>query len=83
MISETSTFLILKTREKNGTQNLCKSCAKEVVWLKPKRAAELTGLSPRAIYRLLETGLVHSTETTSDEPEICLLSLMKNYQKRM
>lgn len=75
-ISETATVLILKNSNIRTHVEWCESCAAEVVWIAPKSAAQLIGLSPRSIYRLLESGAIHFTEASDEEPQICSSSLL-------
>jgi hypothetical protein len=46
-----------------------------------EEAAALTGLSQRAIFRLLEAGGLHFTENDRGEVLICLNSLLKQNTK--
>ena len=81
IFSETTTLLILKNSESGTRQNRCEECAAEVIWFTPRPAAVLVGLSPRSIYRLLETGAIHFIEANGDEPQICSRSLLKIIEK--
>ncbi|HXG68777.1 MAG TPA: hypothetical protein VNO70_27010 [Blastocatellia bacterium] len=45
----------------------------------PEEAVILTGISARAIYRWVEGGRVHYTETAAGFLFICLQSLARNF----
>jgi hypothetical protein len=53
----------------------CEACARQVQMLTPDEAAVLSHSSPRAIYRQMEAGKVHFTETADGRTYICLSSL--------
>ena len=49
----------------------CRECAGEVPLLTPEEASLATGLGARAIYRLVEAGLIHFTETAQGLLLVC------------
>ena len=49
----------------------CDVCAGEVPLLTPEEASLATGVSARAIYRLVEAGLIHFTETAQGLLLVC------------
>lgn len=53
----------------------CAACAREAKMVTPQEAAAIAGVTERAIYRWLEAGKVHFTETPSGLLLICLDSL--------
>jgi|RhiMethySRZTD1v2_1073278.scaffolds.fasta_scaffold1256670_2 hypothetical protein len=76
LMVETERILIVRghQREVNGW---CDQCGSEVKLLTPEVAAALTGLSRRAVYRLIETAEVHFSESPDALVSICLESLTK------
>lgn len=66
--------LIIKSRQ-SEMKGWCAQCGTEVRLVVPELAAALTGLSCRAIYRLVERGDVHFTESPETRVSICLESL--------
>ncbi|MBA3715642.1 MAG: hypothetical protein H0W76_24835 [Pyrinomonadaceae bacterium] len=53
----------------------CDGCAKSVVMATPDEAALLARLTTRAVFRLIEAGLVHYAESREGSVRICLDSL--------
>ncbi len=53
----------------------CRDCAGHPAMLTPEEAAGLSGLSLRAIFRLIEAGRVHFLETAGDRLLVCPASL--------
>lgn len=62
-------------RRRSQAAGRCAECAGQSELLTPEAAATLTGLSPRAIYRLVEAGRVHFAETPKGTVLICPVSL--------
>ena len=56
----------------------CPACERESAMGSPEEAARLTGVSVRAIYRSVEAGDIHFTETTEGRTLICLACLFNN-----
>lgn len=54
---------------------LCEECASEVTLLAPEEAALVSGLSVRAIYRLVEAGLIHYKETADGLLLVCPINV--------
>jgi hypothetical protein len=75
---ETERVLIVNRRA-GATQGWCEQCGAFVKLATPEIAAALTGMSRRAVYRLIENGQVHFSESPSQSPEapisVCLESL--------
>ena len=55
----------------------CGRCREQVQMITPDEAATLTGLSWRVIYRWVEAGRIHFTETGDGHLLICRSSLPK------
>jgi len=53
----------------------CIECAEDVSWVTPQQARVLTGLTFREIFRRIESGSIHFTETPSGEVHMCPNSL--------
>ena len=53
----------------------CAECPDRPEMLTPEEAAHVAGLTSRVIYRLVETGQIHSTETEAGSLFICLAPL--------
>lgn len=71
---ETQEVWIIRRRRPQPAP-LCAECADPSEMLTPEAAASLSGLSLRAIYRLVEAGCVHFAETTKGWVLICPDSL--------
>jgi hypothetical protein len=54
---------------------LCEECASEVTLLAPEEAAFVSRLNVRAIYRLVETGLIHFKETADGLLLVCPINV--------
>jgi len=71
---ETDRRLIVRTR--TGIRNAhCQTCNEPVSMITPDLAAELSGMSLRAVYRLIEAEKIHSIELPDRSSLICLNSL--------
>jgi len=68
--------LILHRRRRRSTQRWCDQCAQQVESLSPEEAATVVGRQVRAIYRQVEAGQLHFTETPDGLVWICLNSLL-------
>lgn len=53
----------------------CKGCGAGAMLLTAEEAAAAAGVTPRTIYRWVEAGKVHFSETPQGETLICLNSL--------
>ena len=75
---ETHRVLVIRHREEL-LEGWCKQCGARVKLVTPEIAAKITGLSRRNVYRLIETGQVHFTESPASSPDdwvsVCLKSL--------
>lgn len=54
----------------------CTRCELEVVMLTPDEAASITSATTRALYRMVDAGMIHFTETESGLIRLCLPSLL-------
>ncbi len=55
----------------------CSSCAAEGQWVTPEHAAIISNTDTRSIYRRIEVGEVHFTESTDGPALVCLNSLFE------
>jgi hypothetical protein len=69
---ETQRLIVLRRHTVNAW---CATCGERAPSVTPSDAARLLGVSTRDIYRRIEAGEVHFTETTSEELLICSRSL--------
>ena len=53
----------------------CEWCREQVTMIRPEDATATAGLTPRAIYRLVEAGRLHFIETADGSLLICLNSI--------
>jgi hypothetical protein len=60
----------------------CAGCAASVRMLKADEAAAAAGVGVRAVFRWVEAGVVHFTETPGGSVEICLNSLPAGQRRR-
>ncbi len=58
-------------RARRPVEMWCERCGKDVPILTPEAAAALAGVSPRAIYRRVESGELHIIETGTKALLIC------------
>ena len=54
----------------------CPACAREVRMITPNEAATIFGLSTRAIYSWIETGVIHFREIPEGPLYVCLNSML-------
>ncbi len=57
-----------------SVQAWCRECAEPARMISPEQAAILTGVSTRSIYRMVEAGELHYTETVDARLLVCLNS---------
>src|ERR1051325_11502976 len=57
------------------TQGWCDLCQALTTWLTPEQTAAATGLSPRQIYRWVETDELHFAELADRSLRVCVASL--------
>ena len=73
---ETHEVLIIR-QGKQVSSRLCSKCAGGIEMVTVSAAAVATGLSQRDIFRSVEAGLLHSSETADGQFVICLNSLLQ------
>ena len=71
---ETDRLLIVRTRTSIRSA-YCQTCNELVSMITPDMGAELSGISVRAVYRLIEAEKIHSVELPDRSSQICLNSL--------
>lgn len=59
-------------------QGWCETCLADVRLASVAEAAALAGLSQRTLFRRIESGLVHSAETSGGALLVCINSLLEN-----
>ena len=74
--AETERVVIIRRRGIE-TQVWCEGCREQVKLVTPETAATVTGLSVRAICRIVETEKVHFMEISNGSLLICLDSLLR------
>jgi hypothetical protein len=73
------THSVLAVRRRTGAPAAwCQGCDDLVEMITPDEAAKLSGLSSRAVYRLVETESIHFIETHDGSLLICLKSLHRS-----
>ena len=70
--------LVVLRRRNQSVSAWCEICDGHVQMVTPDDAAQLCQVSTRTIYRRLETGRLHFTETEKGFSLICLQSLESN-----
>jgi hypothetical protein len=73
---ETERILTIK-RRRLEIDGWCQGCGEQVKLVTPETASAMTGLSVRAICRMVEASEVHFLETPSGSLLICLNSLLR------
>ena len=73
--------LLVIRRQRRQVVAWCQACSAEVDMFAVAAAAALTGLSQRAVFRLLEAESLHFTENDEGEVLICLNSLLNQTRK--
>jgi hypothetical protein len=63
-------------RRRRVTQQWCDACAQQVEMLNPEQAAAVVSRSVRTIYRQIEAGQLHFSETPEGLVWVCLNSLL-------
>ena len=59
----------------------CQQCARESAMDSPDGVARLTGVSVRAVYRWIDAGGIHFTESPGGRLLVCLLSVQQIAQQ--
>jgi hypothetical protein len=69
---------ILVVRRRCGSvSGWCSGCAGDVVMLTPDEAASTTAATTRGLYRMVDAGVIHFTETESGLIRLWLPSLLQ------
>ena len=76
IIVERDQVLVI-TRLDHRAPQACAECGEQSQMVSVDDAASIAGLSARAVYRMVETGQVHFSETTEGSLLVCLNSLLK------
>ena len=71
---ETDEIVIIQSSQR-VTVPLCSQCCDSVPMITPEQATEMVSANTRAIYRWIEEGLIHNTETTEGVVFVCPRSL--------
>jgi hypothetical protein len=71
---ETQQLLVIR-EPGDSVRGTCPQCGPEVRLVSSNQAAVLAGESTRTIYRWIEDGLIHFTETREGHLFVCLASL--------
>jgi excisionase family DNA binding protein len=71
---ETDEIVVLKGTP-GAVRTHCPVCRREVRMISPEQAARIAGVSLRTIYRWIEAGNVHFSQTPGGSSMICGLSL--------
>lgn len=75
-VTTIETHEVLVVRRRAGEPSLlCAACADEAEMLSPRDAARLSGVSQRTIYRWMEDGRIHFSETADGGLYVCLAPL--------
>jgi hypothetical protein len=61
-------------------QTLCGQCPQAVGLVTPDEAVRISGIGSRAVYRLIERGQIHFTETADGVGLICPATLLAQVQ---
>jgi excisionase family DNA binding protein len=69
--------LVLRHRNRS-VEAWCKTCDEQVQMVTPDEAAQLYQVSTRTVYRRIENGRLHFTETERGFSLICIQSLERN-----
>jgi hypothetical protein len=77
MTVETERLMVV-TRPHGSIEGHCDACEARVRLIAVEEASVLVGLSQRAIFRGVEVGCLHFTETPGGKLLICLNSLWKH-----
>lgn len=70
--------LVVLNQRNHATAAWCEICGQRVQMLTPDQAAQLCQVSTRTIYRRIENGRLHFTETEKGFSLVCLQSLETN-----
>ena len=80
LIVETEEIVVVSARvatDARAARGWCAACGTEVLLFTPEAAAAAAGLTPRAVYRLIEARQLHFNETDTGQLFVCLASLVE------
>jgi hypothetical protein len=72
-----------RTPAENPMRAWCDACRAERAFVAPEEAAALAGVSLRAIFRRIEEGRLHYTETHQGLVRVCFESISKSPRNRL
>lgn len=72
---ETDEVVVLRRSSTAAVTRWCSVCAQAVAMITPEEAAAVLSTTPRLIYRLIESGLIHHDESSDGLVIICTGSL--------
>jgi hypothetical protein len=75
--------LIIIRGARQLTKTLCPECSEAIALVTLNEAVHISGLSSRAVYRLIEAGRIHFTERTDGTALICPATLLRQAWKAM
>lgn len=75
IISETKQIAVLVDSAAPQSDLFCELCGETSAMISPLSAANLSGISTREIYGLIETGEIHFVETADRQMFVCAVSL--------
>ena len=76
IIVERDQVLVIRKLEHRAPR-WCAECGDQVRMVSVDEAASIAGVTARAVYRQVETGEAHFSETTDGSLLVCLNSLLK------
>ena len=76
MITVQTERLLIIRRRKNAEATWCAGCGEPVTLISSEEAAAIAGVSSRTIYRWVEAGRIHFTETAAGAFRICFNSII-------
>jgi hypothetical protein len=69
--------IISVSRHYRAVEMWCDGCDAQTMMIRPDQAAEVAGCTLRALFRAIEAGNLHFTETPTGMVLICLASLLQ------
>jgi len=72
---ETHEFWIVKTPAPERPKIFCAACPAKTGMLNPQEAAEQVGVSQRTVFRWIDEGVIHFTESAEGKLFVCLAPL--------
>jgi hypothetical protein len=77
-ITVESERVVVLNRHQKSFVAWCVECQAKTPMLKPEEAAAIAGVTPRTIYRWIEMGRLHFTESSDGWLLVCLQSLLSH-----